>query len=474
MTTLWMILLLAASGQTGAPPAAGDGLADPCVDGTYGYSIQPPSGWQVLRQRVPERHGVTLLQMSQEVAASLTQEIVLKQTSTTKKSSMEDMLKRISSALELEFSDISILSQQTQQIAGRPGAVLAASFQRDGIKRLRLEALIEAKPQTYYVLLYNGPFQLRARSEPLFYSVLGSIRLLSNNVDDAEMKVALEDGIQLLKSLDAEKLQKAVVPEEFLKFERDGKTIGFVAIYQATGDWEGRHGIRIRERGWTFENDGRARRLQNSMFISNNLKDERWKTSITTLVPAAANRPDYLEVALEEGLRNGKVLLTNQTYSMDAPAVANPALEVPETYAPRAIIRMLPRLLGDPAKKRKLAFVTFDHVRAGMVARVVDCQGEDHDAGVHSAHGVFRLDDREGLAADPTQLFVDSTGQTLLVKAGPITMTPVDGKELEKLFGPRIDAAQQRMAELEDAYNKENARVGRKSPKPAAKPRTIK
>lgn len=474
MTTLLTIFLFVSSGQTGAPPAADEWLADPYVDGTYGYSIQPPNGWQVLRQRVPERRGVTLLQMSQRVAPSMTQEIVLKQTSTTQKTPMEDMLKRISSALELEFSDVSILSQQTQQIAGRPGAVLAASFQRDGIKRLRIEALIESNPQTYYVLLYNGPFQLRAKSEPLFYRVLGSINLLSNKVDEAEMKVALEDGIKLLKSLDAEKLQKAIVPEEFLKLERDGRTIGFVAVYQAKGDWEGRHGVRIRERGWTFESDGRARRLQNSMFISNDLKDERWKTSITTLVPAAANRPDYLEVALEEGLRNGKVLLTNQTYSMDSPALANPALDVPDTYAPRAIIRMLPRLLGDPARKRKLAFVTFDHVRAGMVARVVDCQGEVHDSGVHSARGVFRLDDREGLAADPTQLFVDSTGQTLLVKAGPVTMTPVDGQELERLFGPRIDAAQRRMAELEDAYNKENARVGRKPPKPAAKPRTVR
>jgi len=454
---VFSIVLSIASGAL-APPA----LADPYVDGTYGYSIRPPKGWQVIRQRVPERRGVTLLQMMDRISPTITQEIVLKQTSTTLKASMEEMLKRTSDSLELEFSDVTVLSQQTQQIAGRPGAVLTASYFREGVKRLRLEAVIEYKPRLYYVLLYNGPLQLRDKSEPLFYTVLDSIRLLAEKIDEAQMKTALEDGVKWLASLDAEKLKKNIVPEEFLKIETNGRAVGFIAIYQADTVWEGHPGVRIRERGWTFESDGRARRMQNSMFISYDLKHERWKTSVTTLVPAGGNRPEYLDVALEEGLRTDDVLLTNQTYSMDSPAEANPALGMPETYIPRAIIRLLPRLLDDPATKKKLAFVTFDHGRTGLVARVIECRGEDKSPGVASAHGVFRLDDREGLAADPSQLYVDSTGRTLLVKSGPLTMAPVDGKELEKLFAARIDAAQQRMAELEEAYNKEDARVGRK------------
>lgn len=482
MIAFSFFLSIAVWAQPAAPPAAqADPLADPYVDGTYGFSIRPPNGWQVIRRRVPERRGVTLLQMVDPVSTTLVQEITLKQTSTTQKLPLEEMLQRISDALEVEFSDVTVLSQQTQQIAGHPGAILAATFFREGVKRLRLEAVIEYQPQLYYVLLYNGPAQFREQSEPLFHRVLGSVRLIADRIDEKEMKEALEAGVKLLRSFDGERLKKAVVPEEFLKFETDGQTIGFVAIYQAETVWDpspkkdddaqskrGYPGVRIRERGWTFEKDGRARRLQNSMFISNDLRHERWKTSVTTLVPAAGNRPDYLDVVLEEGLRTDDVLLSNQAYSMDAPAEANPALTMPETYIPRAIIRLLPRLIGDLEAPKKLAFVTFDHAKAGLVARVVECRGEDKTSGVASAHGVYRLDDREGLAADPSQLFVDSNGRTLLVKAGPLTMTPVEGKELEKLFGARIDAAQKRMAELEEAYNKENQRVGRK-PVPSSK-----
>lgn len=479
MIPLSIFMSLAVSGQTAPPPnadpkdLAGVGpLADAYVDGTYGYSINPPKGWQIIRQRVPERRGVTLLQMTDRISPTLSHEIILKQSSTTQKVPLDEMLKRISDALELEFSDVAILAQQTQQIAGRPGAVLSASYFREGVKRLRLEAVIEHKPQSYYVLLYNGPLALRAQSEPLFHRVLGSIRLLADQVDETGMKEALEAGVSFLQSLDGEQLKKAIVPEEFLKFESEGRAIGFVAVYQSEGSWEpggtsgaanrGYPGVRIRERGWTFEKDGRARRLQNSMFVSLDLKHERWKTSVTTLVPSSGNRPEYLEIALEEGLRTDDVLLTNQTYSMGAPTEANPALRLPETYISRAIIRLLPRLVDDLAQKKSYAFVTFDHGRAGLVARVIECQGEETASGIASKDGVFRLDDREGLAADPSKLYVDASGRTLLVKTGLLTMTRVEGKEVSRLFADRIDAAQRRMADLEEAYNRDDARVGRK------------
>jgi hypothetical protein len=476
----------ASADRSRRPAVAGSDLADAYVDGTFGFSINPPKDWQMIRQRVPERRGVTLLQMTNRVSPTITQEIVLKQTSTTQKVPLEEMLKRIGDALELEFSDVNILSQQTQQIADRPGAVLSASFFREGVKRLRIEAVIEHKPQSYYVLLYNGPLALRAQSEPQFLRVLGSLRLLADQVNETEMKNALEAGVTFLRALTGrggaeapERLKASILPEEFLEFESEGRVIGFVAVYQAEGTWDpsgksgaadrGYAGVRIRERGWTFEKDGRARRLQNSLFISYDLKHERWKTSVTTLVPAMANRPEYLEIALEEGLRTDNVLLTNQTYSMGAPAEANPALELPETYIPRAIIRLFPRLVDDLADKKSYAFVTYDHGRAGLVARVIKCQGEDSSSGIASKNGIYRLDDREGLAAEPSRLYVDRSGRTLRVEAGPLTMNRVDGAEISRRFATRIDAAQRRMAQLEASYDREDARVGRKTNRPSSR-----
>jgi hypothetical protein len=386
MIALSFLLSCTVCGQVAPAPAAGDSLAEPYVDGTFGFSVRPPKGWQVVRQRVPERDGVILLQMSAMVSPTMTQEIVLKQTSVKQKTSLDEMLKRVSDAQELEFNDRTVLSQQTQQIAGRPGAVLVSSYFREGVKRMRIEAIIEYQPQLFYLLVYNGPLQLRRTSEPLFYSVLGSMRFLTEQVDEGQMKAALEAGVSFLASLNEGRLKAAIVPEEYLKIETGGRTAGFIAVYQSDMVWERHSGVRIRERGWTFEGDERARRLQNSMFISFDLKYERWRTSITTLVPATANRPEYLEVALEEGLRTDNVLLTNQSYSMDAPAVANPALSVPPSYISRAIIRMLPRLTGDPAEKKKLGCDV--RSRSAMVRGVTSSAKQRPGSGFG---GVFRL-----------------------------------------------------------------------------------
>ena len=151
---------------------------------------------------------------------------------------------------------------------------------------------------------------------------------------------------------------------------------------------------------------------------------------MTTLVPAMANQQDL-------GNRAGRGLADGQRTS-DQPDVlhgeraaeANPALELPETYIPRAIIRLLPHLVDDLADKKSYAFVTYDHGRRGLVARVIKCQGEDSSSGIASKGGVYRLDDREGLAAEPSKLYVDRSGRTLRVEAGPLTMTRVDGDEI--------------------------------------------
>ena len=55
-----------------------------------------------------------------------------------------------------------------------------------------------------------------------------------------------------------------------------------------------------------------ARRLQTPC-LSATISNTSWKTSVTTLVPAMANRPSIWDIVLEEGLRTDNVLLTNQT-----------------------------------------------------------------------------------------------------------------------------------------------------------------
>jgi hypothetical protein len=459
-----LLLLLVFAGQAASRPAQSDPeLADPYVDGSYGISIQPPKGWSLVRQQVPETRGVTLLRMVDRVSVSRVQEIVLKRTTTTKAMAITEMLERLAGSLELESSEVKILSRQAQTIAGKPGAVLAATFMSEGVKQLRLEGIIETRPQQYFVLLYAGPAELQSKSEPLFHRVLDSVRLLSDDIDETEIAAASEAAVQWMSEITADDLEKAVRAEQYLEMRVDGEVIGVVEIQQAAYTWEKTPGVRIRERGWTFENDGRVQRLQSTMFVSNDLQRERWKTSVTMLLPAEGNKPERLENSWEEGLRDGEALLSNQTYRLDEPAKENPSLRPPKTYIPRPIVRLLPRLVGDPAKQRRLAFAAFDHQRVGFVLRIVDLKGEcDAPEGV-TAKKVYRIEDREGFA-EPSSLYVDEGGDLLMMKAGKLTMTPGDKGALEKRFLARITKAEESMNRLEKQYQDSQQRFMRKNP----------
>src|SRR5262249_49584528 len=151
-------------------------------------------------------------------------------------------------------------------------------------------------------------------------------------------------------------------------------------------------GVRVRERGWVFEPDGRVQRIQNSMFVSYDLKYEKWIGSYTTLVPPFDKRGESLEVRLEEGVRNERILLSNQTYDMFEPSVANPMITLPEMYLSRALARLIPALLEDLSKKQRLGFVEYDHDKCGLVVRIIDVQSESTLPAGRSREKTYRID----------------------------------------------------------------------------------
>jgi hypothetical protein len=459
-----MLLMVFVGQATSQPVQSNPDLADPYIDGSYGISIQPPKGWNLVRQQAPETRGVTLLRMVDRISPMRVQEITLKRTSTTKAMPITEMLERLAGSMELEFSEVKVLSQQAQTIAGKPGAVLAATFMSEGVKQLRLEGLIEIRPQQYFVLLYAGPAEMRDKSEPLFRRVLESVRLLADDANEADIEDAANAAVKWMGGITADDLEKAVKPEQCLEVKVGGDVVGLVEIQQAVDTFEGQPGIRIRERGWTFEKDGRVQRLQSTMFVSNDLQQERWKTSVTTLLPAEGDKPQRLDNAWEEGLRNRDILLTNQTYRLDDPAKENPSLRPPKTYIPRPIVRLLPQLVDDLSKPRKFAFTAFDHQRPGFVLRVVELKGAcEAPEGLTTGKQIYQIDEREGFA-EPSSLYVDEGGQLLMMKAGKLTMTPSTREAMEKRFSSRMSTAEEAIGRLEKQYEESQQRFMRKPP----------
>ncbi len=465
--TACSVLILSAIwlGQTSPlTTAPADGLADEYVDGTYGFSIRPPHGWHLIRERVPERRGATLLRMVDLSHKDALDPIVLRHTTTTKIIPINDMLRDVCKTLQLEFANVEIHDQQVQQVAGQPAAYLSATFLSRGAKRLRLMSIVEAAPRQYFLLIYNGSPDTQGRIEPVFQHVFSSMRLLSERLSGDEMEAALEAGAQWIKGVTAQAIRSALLGEQHLAVSIDGKPVGYVTVRHRPGRWNKRDGFDVIEEGWTFGDDGVARLLQSRMFIGQDTVHERWRTTVTTWTPARGDRPENLESTLEEGLRDRQFLLTGQTYSLNRPQRENPPIEIGKTYISKALIRLLPRMAGDLHKPRNYAFAAFDHSRAALILRIVEFKGqvEPPDAGIKGK--VFRIDEREGATAIPSTLYVDEEGRTLLVKSRNLTMRPAERSELERQFGGRIAEASRAMARLEKAIKKNASRFRRRTP----------
>jgi hypothetical protein len=440
------------------PPV--QGLAEAYVDGTYKFSIQPPQGWQLVPRREHLRDEIVLLRMIEPLPDHSVHQIILSQYESENQQASQS-LKRAAHNLELKYSGVEIINQQEQHIAERPAAYLSASFRIDNAKHLHLEVIVQLGKSQCMSIMYEGPWEQHAQTEPLFQRVLSSLRLLHDQMSDKELDAAFEAGKKWLASLTEKRIRSRIIPDQVLRIEYEGKLVGFTRIQQFDQVVDRHSGVRIRERGWIFEPEGRVQRLQNSMFVSYDLAIERWRGSYTALPPPKQGANDVLEVRLEEGVRTGNILLSNQTFDMLEPSAANPAMTLPDMYLSRALMRLMPSLIDDLSSHQTLGFLEFDHNKAGLIIRIVETKGKAQLPNGAVREKVYRIDEREGLAADPSEIFVDSAGRIVLAKMGRMTMRAGRAEDLEKEFASRIAAADARMNELENAYHQQEQRFSR-------------
>ncbi len=463
MSTVDLILfVVVVCGQPGVPPGvtADAALGEPHVDGTYGYSICPPKGWQVVRQRVAQGRSLALLRIVNAADQTRGGELTVRRMVMVRADAVGKVLDRIYHGLELEFADVKVLSQQVQEIAGRSGGLLAVTYWRDGIRQMRLHAIIERGSGAYYELLYGGPAAGRREREALFYLVLDSFRVLDDRLSETDLAEAVGAGRAWMSSLDADAVREAMLASQYLRIDVDGQACGYLHLSQEAGRSHGRDGVRVSERSWLFEPGGRVHRTQSNVFVSYDLGGGEWKTSATVLVPASERGRAFIENVLEEGLRSQQMVLSSQAHGLDRPVVQNPALQMPNTYIPRGLMRMLPQLIGDLSRPRRLAFVEFDHQRCDTVVRVVELKGRSDSAAGSAGGETFLIELYESPAGEPSKMHVDRAGRLVSVRIRNTTMVAAPEAALEKRFGRRVAEAGREMARLEEEHDRGARRFG--------------
>lgn len=426
------------------------------VDGTLRFSIQPPANWQLIARREHLGDRTVVLRMVRGTQNKQLEQFILSQYESGG-GKVEKLIGRAVEGLKREYSAVELISQGEQKIDNHPAGTFSASFRRDNAQNIHIETIVLIENSLVFSIAYEGPFELRSQSEPLFRKVAESLVFLRDQVSDKELREAFEAGKKLLSTLDEKKIRSCIIPEQTFMIEYQGQPVGCMQIQQAEIMLNKKPGIRVKERGWIFEPDGRVRRIQNSMYISYDLRNEKWKSSITVLNSANA---DSLGVQLGEGVRTDNVLLSNQTYDILEPAVTNPAITLPDMYLSRPLAVLLPQLIANAGQSQRLGFIEFDQDKAGVVVKIFETRGEpQNDRPIKRKQ--HKISVREGLAGVPEEMIVGDAGQINSRVIGRLRYRAATAKQVEQEFGQRITSADNRMNELEKQYQIEDERFTR-------------
>jgi hypothetical protein len=198
-------------------------------------------------------------------------------------------------------------------------------------------------------------------------------------------------------------------------------------------------GLRVSERAWRFEPDGRALYWSNEAFSSVDGTTDLYELTRGE-VPPDDGRDQRARIEREEVIRQDNRLLSSVRTSQDLVLPApRPPLRLDDTYLGLAWQRVWPTMLGSEAgamigvtiydaEARTLALLT------GRPLGPLAADGDKAEPGL-----VYEL--QQGFSAAPVRLVTDRRGHMLEMTVGDLTYRLVTPEEIEQRFARPREAA---------------------------------
>ncbi|MBX3395975.1 MAG: hypothetical protein KF841_11475 [Phycisphaerae bacterium] len=472
-------LILNFIGQSAAQPSGPDDapdksrgvtlraeLGEAVIDGSYGLSIRPPMDWVVARRREFDGRGTVLLRMIAPVETPDPPAITVEHLVSARGVSLPDRMRQAADAIALEYPDHKMTRDAIAEMDGRPSGTLLVEYRLESRPRFRMQTLVEIAPRNFLLFRLDVAASDRPVLEPIYRMVIGSVRLLGTPLSDESLKAALAAGSEWLAGITGDRLRSSIVPAQFFVFEVAERPVGLLEVYESVCrrkvGTSRVSGVEIFEQSWMFDSPRLARRMQSSAFLGDDMEIEKWQGSATSWMAADGDEPEQFEHGYEEALRDHDVLVSGQSRSFSEAVQQNPAFQVPKTYISRALMRLLPRLVKDMKKPRMMAFVSFDHERVGLVVQVFDFKGPATLPGDSTDRKAYRVEVREGIMAEPTELYFDDDGKLLLLRSRTLSMRPSDLAELKRLFERQVAAGDEAIQRMERLYQQSETRFIRR------------
>jgi hypothetical protein len=415
-------------------------LAPTYVDGSFGFSLTPPAGAAVFRQKqVVDRGDLEIVQFANvDERWSLT----VRLTTTTQPLDAQMIIDGLAKNLTSQYPDAKVIHSAEAKIAARDAVRFAASFTSEGAEWFRQQAVVRNRPTEYFALVFVTPLEQRAASEKLFGRIVDSFQLLRTESAQKRIEQALQHGTQLLRKVAGGKpaLSSLAIKDTYLRVLIEGKDSGFVQIRELPHSQNGHSGIEIREWAWLFKTDGEITHVQHKMFLTDDLTFENWE-NLVSVIPPKVDAEHTVVHDYDSGLRQDNQLIVAFMANPNGIELQDKIIEVEPSYASAAWHSLLPRLV-DLKKPELYAFSSYHAERRGLALRTIDVLGPKRMTIDGQAVTANKLEDSEGLIPPISETDVNDKGRILRIATGPLEMLPTTQKDCEQRYLQRVRDAQ--------------------------------
>lgn len=339
-----------------------------------------------------------------------------------------------------------LLRNEITKVNGHDAGLVAFRFSMGTSRRMMQQAIVQYTDTYYYQITMTSPAaksssdgEIDSREKAaadLFSDILDSVQLIDRTAIANDQEARLLRTKDLMEDLRGPKvMNKAVVPEQWLRLTRDGKDIGYTYIVEERAKEDGRDGVLISVRSRSVAGAENQVEVASRMFISDFWKHESWSHVVTA---QAGKKSDTTgELGMSDFEQKNR-LDTSKAFGEDAPdgdpkqppvkKVTKYTLEVrrqvgktggkpmkwdlPEWYLPQAVKHLLPRMLPLD-KPQTYMFVTYVSETHQLMTRYVDV-GEAKEISFNGQKvKAVAVQDRVGLEGVPTTYYLTPEGKYL-------------------------------------------------------------
>jgi hypothetical protein len=436
----WLALMAAAQAGSGAQGPVPLGPA--YVDAQAGFSVRPPVGAAVIRH-APDEPGQRpdLFQVVSFVLQEPRWNLAVQMMIVPPEQSLADSAGRILGNAEQRLG-LKRQEQRTGQVGRRDAVIFSARGLLSQVEVRCFCAVVQVSRSRRFVLELTGPAEQGPALEASFDAVLSSFEVLIDPNQEAVLQRASQAGERLLREVAASGLVEQLAGQRYYRFVKDGKDVGYVAITEEPYAFRYSPGVHVVEQGWLFDDPpGGIRKFQADLFVANDLRKERWTSRAQQILPVEQGQPRRYLASSEQGLGQQDKLVVSFAADTAGQQPANRVFELPSDYLPQVLTRILPRFL--PLDSRGIyVFTCYDSQGHCLATRRYDLVGQDSIDVAGSTVAGYRIEDRQGAAAEPAVLWVDAAGRLLKARTGQLEMILAEKQQVDLLYGSRCTGAE--------------------------------